>query len=379
MKFTRLLTVILTLLAMAVTAFAQAEENVRITQVDTSNFPRVTFYVSITDANGEPLAVDASRFIITENGQPIPLDQIDGVGEVGPLTTMLVMDVSGSMGVEGKLESAKAAAHEFIDRMRDIDQAGVISFDTHIQTEQEITADRDALGSAVDRLVPGDETAMYSALMVAIDQLDGIEGRKAIIVLTDGMDNASTSSADDVIERIGPAGFSISTVGLGVPADYVDEMTGIDEGGLQDLAGRAGGVYGYAEDEEQLTRLYETYAVNMQSEYAITYTSPAALRDGVNRSLGVSLAPIRGDGAPVANEDSRYNPGGLVPEVAQPASWPLFAAVVVGLGVLVAVPMVLTNFRSGQPSQAAAGGSRESGNGKVKLKEAGAKPRIKLK
>lgn len=373
MKLTRLLAVFLTLLAMGLTAFAQSEENVRITQIDTSNFPRVTFYVSITDANGEPLAVDAGRFIITENGQPIPLDQIEGIGEVGPLTTMLVMDVSGSMGVEGKLESAKAAAHEFINRMREIDQAGLISFDTHIETEQEITADREALGAAVDRLVPGDETAMYDALVVAIDQLEGIAGRKAIIVLTDGMDNASNTSADGVVDRIGPAGFSISTVGLGVPADYVDEMTGIDEEGLQDLADRAGGVYGYAEDEEQLTRLYETYAVNMQSEYAITYTSPSALRDGVNRSLGVSLAPV-GGGAPLANEDSRYNPGGLVPEVEQPASWPLFAAVVVGLGILVAVPILLTNFRAGRPSQASAGG-----NGKVKLKPPAARPRVRLK
>lgn len=375
MKLTRLLTFTLTLLALSLTAFAQAEENIRITQVDTSDFPRVTFYVSITDANGEPLAVDAGRFVITENGQQIPLDQIEGIGDVGPLTTMLVMDVSDSMSAAGKLDSAKAAAHEFIDRMRDIDQAGLISFNTRIQTEQEITTDREALHSAVDGLSTANETAMYDALVTAISQLEGIEGRKAIIVLTDGMDNASSTGANGVIERIGPAGFSISTVGLGVPADNVDEMTGIDEPGLQDLASRAGGVYGYAEDEEQLTRLYETYAVNMQSEYAITYTSPAALRDGVNRSLGVSLAPI-GGGAPVANEDSRYNPGGLVPEVEQPASWPLFAAVVVGLGVLVAAPMLLTNVRSRQPSQAAAD---RSTNGKVKLKEQAARPRIKLK
>jgi VWFA-related protein len=259
--------------------------------------------------------------------------------------------------------------------MRDIDQAGIVAFNTQVKTVQELTSNPDKLHSAIDGLTANSNTAMYDALLVAIDQLDGVGGRKAIIVLTDGLDNSSSADADKVVDRIGPAGFSVSTVGLGVPADVLDEMTGIDEDGLQDLADRAGGLYGYAEDEESLTRLYETYAVSMQSEYAITYTSPAALRDGVNRSLSVTLAPV-GGGQAVAGEDTRYNPGGLVPEVEQPASWPLFAAVVLVLAALVAIPLVLPVFRSGG-GEATAGRSSASG-GKVKLKEQ--KPaRIKLK
>ena len=376
MKTFRHISIFLTLLSLFTAAFApagQGAENVRITQIDTTQFPQVTFYVSITDADGQPRAVDASRFVITENGQQIPLDQIEGIGEVGPLTTLLVIDVSDSMNAAGKLDSAKAAAHNFVDRMREIDQAGIIAFNTRVQPVQDISSDQDALHAAIDGLSASSQTAMYDALVEAIGQLEGVGGRKAIIVLTDGLDNSSSAGANAVIERVGPAGFSISTVGLGVPAAVLDERTGIDEAGLQDLAERAGGVYGYAEDEESLTRLYETYAVSMQSEYAITYTSPAALRDGVNRSLSVSLAPV-GGGQAAAGEDTRYNPGGLVPEVEQPASWPLFAAVVLVLAALVAIPLVLPIFRSGG-GEAAAG--RSSG-GKVKLKEQ--KPaRIKLK
>lgn len=351
---------------------AQENVNIRITQIDTTEFPQVTFYVSITDADGNPFAVDPSRLIIAENGEQIPLDQIEGIGDVGPLTTMLVMDVSDSMNAADKLESAKAAAHEFVNRMRTSDQTGIIAFNTQNEVVQSITSDKDALHAAIDSLSADGQTAMYDALLVAIDQLEGQSGRKAIIVLTDGLDNSSSVGKNTVIDRIGPAGFSISTVGLGVPAQVLDEMTGIDEEGLQDLASRAGGVYGYAEDEESLTRLYETYAVAMQSEYAITYTSPAALRDGVNRSLSVSLAPL-GGGAPVSNQDSRYNPGGLVPEVEQPASWPLFAALVIGLSALVFVPMLLLGNRSGATETAGAG---SSGKGKVKPK---ARPKIKFK
>jgi VWFA-related protein len=350
----------------------QSDLNVRITQIDTSDFPRVTFFVSVTDAEGNPFPVDASRLVIMENGQQIPLDQIEGIGDVGPLTTMLVMDVSDSMNAAGKLDSAKAAAHQFVDRMREQDQSGLITFNTRVETAQAITSDPAALHAAIDSLQASNQTAMYDALMSAIDQLEGVEGRKAIIVLTDGLDNSSQSGAGSVIDRVGPEGFSISTIGLGVPADVLDEMTGIDEEGLQDLAARAGGVYGYANDEESLTRLFETYAVALQSEYQITYTSPATLRDGVNRSLSVALASGAG-GEPAGTE--RYNPGGLVPEVENPAPWPLFAAVVGGLALLVALPLIIGAVRANAPASAG-GRARGGGKSRVKMKE---RPRIKLK
>jgi VWFA-related protein len=367
------------LAGLAFAPLAQEEANIQITQIDTTQFPRVTFFVSVTDANGQPFAVDANRLVIMENGEPIPLDQIEGIGDVGPITTLLVMDVSDSMNSSNKLDSAKGAAHQFIEQMRPEDQAGIVSFNTQVHTVQDVTSDHDALNTAIDGLTAGSNTAMYDALMAATDHLQGIEGRKAIIVLTDGLDNSSSANADDVVDRIGAAGFSISTVGLGEPGVTTND-TGIDEPALQDLASRAGGVYGYAEDADALARLYSTYAASLQSEYQITYTSPAALRDGVNRSLSVSLAPV-GGGAPVSNEDSRYNPGGLVPEVAQPASWPFFAAVVIGLAALVLVPMFLTNWRSSNGATQTSGSSGRSARasaGKPVIKTK-SRPRIKLK
>lgn len=360
------------LIGLAFSPAAQENVQVRITQVDTSQFPSVTFYVSVTDADGQPYAVDPSRLVIMENGEVIPLDQIEGVGDVGPLTTMLVVDVSDSMNAAGKLESSKAAAHQFIDRMRDTDQTGIVAFNTRVETVQEITSDKEALHAAIDGLEAQNETAMYDALNVAIGQLEGVEGRKAIILLSDGLDNASSAGENSVIDNIGPAGFSISTIGLGEPAQVLDEMSGIDEEGLQSLADRAGGIYGYANDEESLTNLFETYSISMQSEYALTYTSPSQLRDGVNRALSVSLAPV-GGGEPVGGEDTRYNPGGLVPEVAQPASWVLFAAIVAGLALLVAVPLLLNNFRSASASGSSSG---KSSGSRIKTKP---RPRIKLK
>jgi VWFA-related protein len=366
---------------LASTAFSPAGQgglNIQITQIDTSQFPRVTFYVSVTDANGEPFAVDASRFIIKENGVEIPLDQVEGIGEVGGITTILVTDTSDSMNAAGKMDAARAAAHEFVNRMRDIDQTGLVAFNTQVDTVQEITSDQEALHSAIDSLEAVSQTAMYDALLTAINQLDGVEGRKAIIVLTDGLDNRSSGNEDTVINQIGPAGFSISAIGLGVPAEQLDELTGIDEEALQSLADRAGGVYAFADDEESLTRLYGTYAVSLQSEYSITYTSPSALRDGVNRALSVDLAESGESVA--AGGETRFNPGGLVPEVEQPASWPLFAGLIAALAALVIIPMAIPALRGGSAQTSAKGGVKGARPaGVVRMKSKPSKPRIRLK
>ena len=176
--------------------------------------------------------------------------------------------------------------------------------------------------------------------MSGVEILGPVSGRKAIIVLTDGMDNRSKSTPEDVITGISPGGLSISTIGLGDPRHSEGNLRGLDEAALMELAESAGGVYGYADDAEGLKNLYELYGRALQSEYVLTYTSPSTLRDGVNRSLTISLSN-ENSAATIELESTTYNPGGLVPEVAQPASWVLFITLLAGLLLLLVLPAVL--------------------------------------
>src|SRR4030042_3131633 len=82
---------LLILLATAVPARAQdtAPLEVHITQVDTSGFPAVTVYISVTDSAGDPAPVDLDRIQLYENGVLIDPDSITAIGESAPLTTML--------------------------------------------------------------------------------------------------------------------------------------------------------------------------------------------------------------------------------------------------------------------------------------------------
>ncbi len=320
------------------TVFAQGEEaHIRITQVNNSTFPQVTVYVSVTNAMGEPLAVDPNQIQVFENGQLMQPKQINGSGGIGPLTTLLVMDVSGSMYDAGKLTAAKAAAQAYIEQMRPGDQAGLLTFNTNVTYLQAITTDRSALIQAINSLDARGDTTMFDALDQAEQFLQDVPGRKAIIVLTDGLDNRSKHTGDEVIQAIGAGGLSISTIGLGDPSK-LGINSGLDEAILQSLAARAGGVYGYVNNPEALRGLYEQFGRALQSEYSITYTTSSSIRDGLNRTLTVSLGGS-------ASTQATYNPGGVLPEVSQGASWPVFIAILVVLVGLLFVPRLAGRLR----------------------------------
>ncbi len=321
----------------------QGEYSLQITQIDTSNFPLVNVYVSVRDIKGEPAVINAEKIQLLENGQPVPKQDVQGLGEVGPLTSMLVIDSSGSMNYVNKLESAKAAAKEYLAQMRPGDKAGIITFNTKVRLVQEVTDSREALEKAIDSITAGGDTAIYDAILLAIETLNPLPGRKAIILLTDGMDNASTATPEEALGSIGFGGLSISTIGFGEAPESegeLDEYRGIDETTLRYIAENAGGFYSYAEDKEELADTYDRLRRSLQSEVVISYVTPQNLRDGVLRSLTVRLSdPFSGIGG---ESRTSFNPGGLVPEVAQPASWPLFGAMLAVLLLLLFIPVIVS-------------------------------------
>jgi Ca-activated chloride channel homolog len=333
-----------------------SEPQIKITQVDNSKFPQVTIYVSVTNAAGQPVAVDPATIQISENGQVMQAADVNGgnQGGVGPLTTMLVMDVSGSMDKNGKIDGAKAAAKAYVDQMRPEDQAGLMVYNTQVNYLQQLTKDHSVLTQAVDGIKTGGDTAMYDALIAAQAALKDVTGRKAIIVVTDGLDNRSTHKANDVIAGVKQNSLSISTIGLGDATSKA--QTGLDETGLKSLAQQAGGSYSFAGDAQSLAALFQSYGRTLQSEYAITYVSPSKLRDGVNRSLTVSLT---GGGAAAAQ--TNYNPGGVLPEVPT-QSWLLFGGILLALLLLLFVPILIG---MGSRGIGGIGGGRKKG--RVKL------------
>jgi VWFA-related protein len=315
---------------------AQAPINITVTQVDQSRFPQIDVFVSVTDASGNPVRnVTPDAFRLEENGKPITLAAATHSGEQNPVSTVLIIDHSGSMAAAAKMTAAKQAASAFVSMMRPGDKTALIQFDTEIETLQSFTDDKTALQAAIQKIVPRGNTALYDAVDQAAKYFEATQGRKDIILVTDGMDNASKVNRDTLTAKVSNSGFSIYTVGLGAKGAGYGSQDGIDESVLRDLADESMGTYYYRPDATQLSNLYQQLSLLIQNEYKLTYTSASPLRDGVKRNIVVT--------APGASAtQTAFNPGGVIPEVeSQASSWVLFAIALLLLVGLFFAPTVL--------------------------------------
>jgi Ca-activated chloride channel family protein len=286
--------------------------------------------------------VDPDKIKIYENDVLMQPLEISGEGEIGPLTSLLVMDISGSMNEAGKLQAAKDAALAYIDLLNLGDQAGLMAFNTEVQYTQPVTTDLELVREAIRDLSAEKDTSFYDALIEAENVLKDVAGRKAIVALTDGLDNISQATTGDVLSGNSEGGLSISTIGLGEP-EKQGLNSGLNEGSLKELANQAGGLYAYANDAETLKSIYQLYGYLLKSEYRITYHTPAEFRDGIRRNLRVEIGEAESG---IEAGSSEYNPGGVIPEVDTSDSWRLFIILLAGLGVFMLIPVLIRAIAS---------------------------------
>jgi Ca-activated chloride channel family protein len=359
-------------------ARAEGPVTVQVVQVDKARFPEVDVYVSVTDANGQPVKnLTPEDFNLAEDGQPLSLTHASRAGEQGPVTAVLVIDKSGSMNHANKMEAAREAAIAFVQLMRPGDATGVISFNTQVTTVQPLTEDKESLIEAIKGIEAVDDTAMYDALHEASAMLEPVSGRKAIIVVTDGMNTAGQRTRDETLTLVSEQGVSIYTIGLGDPSQGTETYAGIDEPTLKAIAEESGGLYTFAPNPENLRNLYELLSLRIQNEYKLTYRSPNRLRDGTNRAVAVTVAAPSGS----TEVTAAYNPGGVIPEVEPRSTWRLFGLIFAVLAFLLVLPGIvgkagaLVSGRGPAPRRA-----RTSDKGKTKARtgKKSAKGRIRL-
>ena len=139
-------------------------------------------------------------FTIFEDGVRQEIEFFGSVEE--PFNVALLLDSSGSTLTQ--LEYIKTSALAFIDNLRDHDRVMVISFDDSVHVHCDLTSDRARLRRAVEAIKPGEYTQVYEAVYTAVwERLQDVEGRKAVILFTDGIDNASSEiSPDDTLDAV---------------------------------------------------------------------------------------------------------------------------------------------------------------------------------
>lgn len=173
------------------------EENDEVVRVETS---LVTVPVSVTDKDGRYVPdLQRSDFRLFENNVEQEIAFFASVDE--PFTVLLLLDTSGS--VTSSLDSIKSAAKIFVRQLRPNDRAAVITFarDWHVLVKP--TVDRERVYRAIDQMTPEPWTRLYDTVdYVLANAFKDIEGRKAVLLLTDGVDVRSNyATAKETVHR----------------------------------------------------------------------------------------------------------------------------------------------------------------------------------
>ncbi|MBK9315551.1 MAG: VWA domain-containing protein [Acidobacteria bacterium] len=166
----------------------------------------VTVPVSVIDRDGKFVPfLKKSDFTIFEDDMRQEIENFESV-EV-PFNVVLMMDTSNS--TQFKLEDIQAAAVSFVRQLRPDDRVMVVSFDSQVRIICDFTSDRYELRDAIFRTRPGGSTKLYEAVDMVVDRLEEVQGRKAIVIFTDGVDTTSKrniATAESTLEMAEESG-----------------------------------------------------------------------------------------------------------------------------------------------------------------------------
>ncbi|UCD85031.1 MAG: VWA domain-containing protein [Deltaproteobacteria bacterium] len=248
--------------------FASGGSSVNINQFDLSEYPLVKAYISVLNADSDPVR-DASgdNFAVFENDEPVTIRDFNLVSRLKKgkeASFALVLDKSESMKGE-KIEKAKTSIVEFIRLMEKTDRGLIITFADKVTLPGELSRDKELLMQNVNRVEVGGHTALYDAIYQGAASVKGLIGRKAVIVLTDGIANRGQYNIGDAIDYAVQNYTSVYVIGLG--KDVRKER-------LSRIARETGGEYFFSPTAQDLPGIYETISRHLKNEYLISYRAP---------------------------------------------------------------------------------------------------------
>ncbi len=245
----------------------------------------VSILATVTDA-GRRLVTDLGPqdFEVVDNDQPRPLTVF--ARDQQPITVIALLDTSASM--TGNLRRLRQAAREFTGHLVPADRARIAAFNDTITFSPSFTSDGPALASAIEEISCDGGTRLYDALLASLDQLRGIDGRRVILVFTDGADTQSKASLTHVLDRASAQDVMVYAVGLATPGLAGQKRAGDrPDAGLKRLADATGGGYFELGSTSDLVPTFARVAQELHSQYVLGF-EPRAL-DGHAHRLQIRL------------------------------------------------------------------------------------------
>lgn len=243
----------------------------------------VALYATVTDAQ-KRLVPDLTQddFQVFDNDKLQALDLF--INEVQPITVVVMLDTSASM--TGNLKLLEQAAEQFLLRMLPKDKGMVGAFNDKIEFfPQTFTSDRDTLIRSLRELDFGNPTRLYDAIAASMDRLEGIEGRRVVLVFTDGDDTGSRADSGSVLDQARREEVMIYAVGL--RSDYFNgarQVRSKPDSGLKRLAEETGGGYFELDNTSDLAPTFTRVAQELHSQYVLGFT-PTVLDGKLHRLM----------------------------------------------------------------------------------------------
>lgn len=232
----------------------------------------VELFATVLDARDEVVPnLDRSQFTVLEENETRRILGFEYL-ERAPFTVGLAIDSSSSM--LSRMADVHESARAFLGRAAaDGNRAFVVDFDTTPKLVSPTTSSADLLRDAVSSIRADGSTALYDAMVFSLLQLQGVPGKRALIVLTDGRDSNSRYTIEDVAHVARETGASLYLVLLSTSAP----------GRLSALAAETGGRVWDLRDTKQLDAIYATIARELRSQYRLTFQTSARDRNQFRR------------------------------------------------------------------------------------------------
>jgi VWFA-related protein len=266
----------------ALTTLAQDEDVIRTT---TEN---VVLNVTVTDKSGQYVkGLKASDFKVYEDGVEVKPESIASFSlQESPYAAVVLLDSSGSM--EARFTLARSAAIRFLDGLRPEDVAAVYRFDSKVERVQEFSGGRDLAPTAYAIRAKGMTTLNDAIVEAARTLADRPEHRKAIVILSDGMDTFSKASSDKAVESALAIGASIFAVDM---SELQIGGSGGRQGApqLRAFAEKTGGRFVATPGGQAMRDAFSGIAEELGRQYTIAYRPLNTKRDGKWRTLEVKV------------------------------------------------------------------------------------------
>lgn len=260
----------------------------------------VVLYTSVVDKNGRLVTnIPESAFKVYENNvvQPLKIFRREDV----PVSMGIIIDNSGSM--RDKRAKVAAASMDLVKASNPQDEVFIVNFNDDAYLDQPFTSDTKKLEDALEKIDSKGGTAMRDAISMSIDYLkdNGKKDKKVLLVVTDGNDNTSNETLEQLVRKARQSEVLIYCIGLLNEEEPREARKA--KRALKDLADASGGLDYYPKDLAEVERITPQVAHEIRNQYILGYNPTNAALDGSFRQIRVV---VTGFGHPTVRTRSGY-------------------------------------------------------------------------